>query len=209
MPAVDVAATDHDADIAVLEHLRVSHHRGEAGSAGALGDDLLLRGEDLDRVLDVGLADQQHVFDVLLEDRHRDGARALDGNAVGQRVRVELRRLLAAQRGAHRRAAFGLHAVDADRRVDVLGPGRHAGAQPAATDRDDQRVELRCVLEHLAGDRALAGDDQLVVVGMHEHQVVLLGQVLGALGAFGERLAPEHDLRAVAFGAFDLGERRG
>ena len=56
-----------------------------------------------------------------------------------------------------------------------LGPagldrGRHAGAEPAAADRDQHHLDVGQVLEDLEADGALAGDDVAMVVGRDQRQ---------------------------------------
>ena len=70
----------------------------------------------------------------------------------------------------------GWRADRSDAGPQRLGRRGHATDQPAAADRDHQRVQLRHVGQHLQCHRALAGHDGLVVVGVHEHQPLLLGQ---------------------------------
>ena len=59
--------------------------------------------------------------------------------------------------------------------------------------------------------RALAGDDGLVVVGMDEDQLLLLGQLQRMAARLVERVAVQHDFGAEAARALDLhaGVKRG
>ena len=65
-----------------------------------------------------------------------------------------------------------------------------------------------CVGEHFERDRALAGDDRRVVIGMDGHQPLVARQRVGGLARGDEAVALQHDRRAEAFGAVDLGEGR-
>ncbi len=58
-------------------------------------------------------------------------------------------RSLAVHRVPGRREALGLHADDLDVGSQRARRGRDAGDQPAAADRDHQRVDRRLLLEHL------------------------------------------------------------
>ena len=80
---VDVAAAQHEADLAAAEPLGIAHDRREAGGAGALGHGLLDLEQLQDRGLDRGLLDQQHVVDQALDDRQGQVARLLDRDALG------------------------------------------------------------------------------------------------------------------------------
>ena len=99
----------------------------------------------------------------------REVARALDRDAVGDRQRRGRRhRLAALERGGIGRAGRDLHADDLDlgpRGLDGDGDPR---GQPAAADGHDDAREVGHVLEQLEPERALAGDDVRVVVGVHE-----------------------------------------
>ena len=89
-----------------------------------------------------------------------------------------------------------------------LGGDGDAGDQPAAADRHDQHVEVGPVGEHFERDRALAGDDRRVVIGVHRHQAAFARQRVGGAARGDEAVALEHDRRAERLGAVDLGERR-
>ena len=58
-------------------------------------------------------------------------------------------------------------------------PRRHPGDQPAAADGDQHRVEPGHLVVELTPHRALAGHDQLVVVGVHEQRAGLRGAGIG------------------------------
>ena len=68
---------------------------------------------------------------------------------------------------------------DGDLGVPCLRRRGDAGDQPAAADRDDQRVELRGGVQHLQCYGALPGDDPCIVEGMDEGQAFLHPQGLG------------------------------
>ena len=104
------------------------------------------------------------------------------------------------QRGRVGRHGLGLHADDADRRVEVLDRHRHPGGEAAAADRDDHRAHLRALLDDLEAERSLPGHDVRVVIGMDEDGAgpVRVGESL-AEGVF-HAGAVQHDLRSVAAG---------
>ena len=97
----------------------------------------------------------------------RQLARVLDRDAVGDRV-AELR-------AAGERCARGrLHADDADVRPERAQRERDPGGEPAAADRDDDRLEPRDLLGELEADRPLAGDHVVVLEGVDERRAGLL-----------------------------------
>ena len=109
----------------------------------------------------------------------------------------------------HRREARRLHA-DRSR-----CPGLSARAAvamplirpppPTATTR---HVQVRLRAQHLEPDRALAGDHQRVVEGVHERQALLGADLQRVLARGVEALAVQHDLGAEAARALDLDGRR-
>ena len=60
-----------------------------------------------------------------------------------------------------------------------LHGGRDAAGQPAATDRDEDDREVRQVLDDLEADRALAGDDPVVVERRDDRQARARPRALG------------------------------
>ena len=81
----------------------------------------------------------------------------------------------------HRRIELGLDADHLDVGLERLGGDRNAGNQPAAADRDDQRVEVRRVLEHFERDGPGAGDDLRIVERMDEDIAVFAASSSRAL----------------------------
>ncbi len=94
-------------------------------------------------------------------------ARLLDRNALGQRVAAD-RAMAALDDILHRRIKLGLDPDHLDPRLQRLGRRRHAGNQPAAADRNDQRVEIRRILEHFQRDRPRAGHHRDIVERVDE-----------------------------------------
>ena len=73
-------------------------------------------------------------------------------------------------------SARGLHADDADARVDLLHRHGDAADEPAAADGHDHRLEVRVLLEQLEPDRALPRHDRVVVEGVDEGEPLRLAQ---------------------------------
>ena len=97
----------------------------------------------------------------------RAPADGLGPGAVGDRPcderRIPAHDLATRQRIARIGGQLGLHADDAGARPERLDRGRDPACEPAATDRDEDRGHVRQVLDDLEADRALAGDDPVVV----------------------------------------------
>ena len=108
------------------------------------------------------------------------------------------------QRAVQRREACRLDAEDLDVGLHVLRGDRDAGDQSAAPDRDDEGVEPRRGRQHLERYGALAGDDALVVVRVHDRQPVRACVVEPGEPRFVEGLADEDHFDAVLPRPLDL-----
>jgi hypothetical protein len=195
---VDVAA-GQDHDHRRLERPGVLQQRRDPRRPGRL-DDLL-------RPLE---AEQQAARQALLGYRDnpagqagQDPERQLAGPAHGDAVRHRGRgfhrdRLARGQRAGVRRGRSGLHARDLHRRVQIGDGHGDSGRQAAAADGNDDRADLRALLDDLEAERALAGDDVRVLERVDQDAPGTLRVLLRA----GQRLldvgAAQQDLRAVA-----------
>src|SRR5581483_391566 len=83
-----------------------------------------------------------------------------------------------------------------------------AADQAAAANGCQERVEMRQVLDDLEADRALPRDDQWIVIGMDEDQVLRLGHLPRIDRGGIDRVALQLDLGAEACRTLDLGEGR-
>ena len=113
-----------------------------------------------------------------------------------------------AQQTIDRGVEHGLDADDLDAGLEVPGRDGTAGDQAAATDRHHQHVKLGRGLEQLEPDRALAGDDGGIVVGVDEGEPLLLLEPAGVSGGVLEPLAVQDHPGTVLARALDLGQRR-
>ena len=80
--------------------------------------------------------------------------------------------------------------------------------QAAAPHRDDHLGEVADVLDELEAERALPRDHVRVVVGVHEDQAAVVGELLGRDDALGQRARAAVDGGAVAGDRVALGDRR-
>ena len=152
-------------------------------------------------------ADKPHIIDILLADGDRPLRDVLHRDAFGERAAAAARRL-SAQGMIHGGIELDLDTHHFDLRLDMLGRHRDPGNDPAAADRHDDAIETGLVFEHLDADRALPGDDLVVVIGVDEDVALLLDHRLGGHLAVGQCLARKHDLGAMRPRALDLGRRR-
>ena len=116
--------------------------------------------------------------------------------------------MLALDGVVHRRIELRLHAYDLQLRLQRFGRNRDAGNQPAAADRNHQRIKLRHGREHFERDGALPRNNQGIVIGMDHGEVLRLAMRARELGGLFQRLARNDDLRAVTPGVLDLHHRR-
>ncbi len=112
------------------------------------------------------------------------------------------------QRRAQARRMVGLHADDAHLRPQGLDRGADAGEQPAAADGDDDRVEVRRLLEDFERHRALAGDDVGVVERVQERELVAARDFLRAGARFAEIGPFQHHRGAELAAIGHLDQRR-
>jgi hypothetical protein len=89
----------------------------------------------------------------------------------------------------------------------ALAAVRDARDQATAADRHHQHVQIRGRLQHLEHQRALARDDQQIVIGVNESQIALGRDLVREHGSILDRIALEHDLGAKLGGLLDLHER--
>ena len=107
--------------------------------------------QEHDRLADLLVADRDDVVEHVAQDRGRQLPRMLDGDALGDREPADLAAGERSERGR-------LHAYQP--RLRLHGPDRERdpGREPAAADRDDDRLQVGNLVEELEPDRALPGD---------------------------------------------------
>ena len=163
----------------------------EPRRTGALGHGALEGGVGGDRALDGRLLDEDDLCDEVAHDRQGPCAHGLDRDALGQ-GRPADRPFLAGkgvpERGIERR----LDADDLDLRLQRLRRHGHAGDEPAAADRHDDRVEVRRVRQHFERDGALARHHRRVVVGVDEREALGRREPVRLLRRLDEGLAEQH-----------------
>ena len=131
----------------------------------------------------------------------------LHRDAFGERVAARWQ-IGTLQAIVHRRHQGRLHTDDLDRWLDRLGGNGDARNQTAATNGHHDDVQVRHGREHLKRDRALAGDDQRIVVGMNECVAVLGCFGVRKTGAVFQGGAGDDHRRSVVLGILDLYRRR-
>jgi hypothetical protein len=154
-------------------------------------------------LLDVALVHQQQVVHQARHHLLGDLARRAHGYALGDGGIAH--GVLRALHGVdHGRKALRLHAHHLDAQLERLGRRGHARDEAAAAHGEDEHVQPRLLAQHLQRQRALACGDGLVVVGVHEGQALLMGELVGMRACFLQRVAVQHHLGAEAARALHL-----
>ncbi|MNZ76598.1 hypothetical protein D3C78_951110 [compost metagenome] len=127
-------------------------------------------------------------------------------HAIGKQP--DLRQHHTLTRGHGGLQAVGVVRLDADHldlRAQVLHVGGDAGDQAAATDRDEDRVQLARVLtQNLHGHGALTGDGVRIVIGVDVDKALFVHQLQRIGQRFRERVTVQHHLATARTHAFDL-----
>ncbi len=185
--------------------IRSRQERGESGSAPGLGHDPQLVPERLLRRADCLVGDEHHAVDEAPRDREHQ----ITYSARGERIRSDasgrrIDRLACLERFHERRRGLRLDPQHA-RRAAI--PGGNPGDQPAASDRDEERVERRCLAFGFDAERALAENRLGLIVGVDRQGAGSFGPSL----ACGERVritrAADEEIGPVIANALDLGGR--
>ena len=182
----------------------------QRGRARPLDQGFLDLQQQHDGLFDVALVHQQKVVHVAADQLDALGARRAHGDALGNGAHALLQ-LRALHQVGHGRKAPRLHPHHGDAGLDGFGGGGHAGDQPTAADGHHQRIQFGLLRQHLQRGRTLAGHDGDVVVGVHEHQVLGVGQLPGVRVGLFQRGAVQDHLRAEAARArhLDAGREAG
>lgn len=91
-----------------------------------------------------------------------------------------------------------MHAHDFDLGLDGLGRRGNARNQASTANGNDQHIQIGLGLQNLQRQRALAGGDRLVVIGMDKGQLLLLRQLIGMGTRLGQGIAMQHHLGTEA-----------
>ena len=159
---------------------------------------------------DVVIGYRHHVVNKGVDVLHGLGARALDGDAVRNRVHgIACKDAVLMEGVDDCRCTFCLYADDLNARVDLLDAGSHTGQQAAAARRNQNHIDSRLVAQDFHADGALTCHDVLVIKRMNKGRAGFLYDFhcLG-IGVIVAR-AGQHDIRAVALGRGYLGNRGG
>ena len=107
---------------------------------------------------------------------------------------------------------LGFGGIEQGRRHPRLDGERDAGGEPAAGGGHDHdigdKTERAEIFDDFSAGGALAGDDQSVVIGRHQHGAASRRDVVGDRLAVIARAVVEHDLGAKRGGALAFGARR-
>ena len=90
-----------------------------------------------------------------------------------------------------------MHSDDADFRICFLDGAGDAADQAAAADGDYDHLNFGMLLQHFESERALAGDDRVIVERMDESEMLLLAAPDGFFAGFVVICADQNDFSAV------------
>ena len=157
-------AQQHTDPLALGRTISTRHQRGEGGRTARL-EHLPQARPQLPLGFGDGIVTDQHDgIDISPRDREHQIADATGTEAVSRQSRhLDIDRCLGGERREQRVRRGRLDADDADA---TLVPRRNATDQSAAADRDQQRVDVRCLGFELQSDRTLAEQCLGLIVGM-------------------------------------------
>jgi len=124
-------------------------------SSRAFDDQLRAFEQQRDRLGDFLVGNVHDVVEQLVEDRHRQLARVLDGDAVGDRAAAVLARL---------------DADDPHTRPHGAQRNSDARGEATAADRQHEGLDIRQFGRELEPDRALSRDYGRILEGVHERR---------------------------------------
>ena len=213
---IDVAAAD-DADhrpieVAQAQLVAAERDRREGQGAARLRDQARpFRGQP-DRGGDLGLAHGHDPVEVRAQVREGPSPERLRPRAIGDRPR-HVRRgptddLPTLERLARIGGELGFHADDPRSRDERLDRHGDTTRESTAADRHEDQRDIRQFLGDLESDRALPGDDAVVVVGRDDGETPFRGDRLGPFAAFFRGRPHGDDLGSVGGDALAL-DRRG
>ena len=168
-------AARHDRQHRAVHAHPAGEERGEAGRAGGLGDDVLVRCQEPHRLAQMVVADEHDVVDECLHERHsRAPGHRRREPVCDRRDRLEHDRLAARiQRTSQRRRALRLDADHAGRTAGRVQRRRDSREQGIAPDRHEHRRGLGRVLRDLGSDRGLPLDHDRILERVHERGAAL------------------------------------
>ena len=150
---------------------------------------------------DLGLADGHDRVQVRSEMGERPGTQCLGPRPVRDGPRHELRRpghdLAALERIARVGRQLRFDADHPGFRPQLVDRDGHPARQPTATDRDEDRGQIRQVLCNFQPDGPLSGDDPVVVERRDDREASPRGDLLGDALAFVARGPDDDDLGAI------------
>ena len=145
---VDIAAAQNRRDLLAGKAVAVGEHRRDARGARTFDDGLFDPDEHRDGALEIALVDEHDFIGEVGQDARGQLARLLDRDALGERVAAE-RHVAALDRALHRRIELRLDPDQLDVGLHRARGDRDSRHQPAAADRNHDRVEIGRILEHL------------------------------------------------------------
>jgi hypothetical protein len=206
---IDISAAEQDSNSLTPVMKRPGHRGRGREAARGLDNELHARGKKLHAPNEHLIGYRDDVRDQSLNDLKIEHANPIGQCPIRDGLRYgDLNYVSAAQRALPVVAGLGLNADHAAARTECFGGQRCAGQQAAATQRDEQNMQLPHFLEELAGRGALPGDDIRMLERGNEGQAPIARETRGdRLAAFSIPIVKLHP-PAVAAGRLDLHRRR-
>ena len=144
---------------------------------------------------------------MLTQDGQRERTRRLHCDSLSDRRRAEPG-TVTLQRAIGPGKALGFDAKELKRRSTRRKYSGDTGSEPTSADRDNKHVRLRRIGKEFEGERALSRHHRGIVIGMHERQSTLDGELLREALRFIEHGTLEDDLGTKDARRLDLRVRR-
>ena len=159
---------------------------------------------------DLVVGDQHDVVHQIADELVGERAGERRREAVGdRRDPLERHGLARCERARERRSTLGLDPDDAHAGAQVAQRDRGAADQPAAADRDDDRADVRDVVDDLEPERPLAGEHERVVERVDQDHAALVAHPEHLLEGLERRVAQPQRLGAVGLRGVELQLRGG
>ncbi|SPP64145.1 hypothetical protein NITLEN_100015 [Nitrospira lenta] len=161
------------------------------------------------RFRDVGLIDGHDPIDIPAHERQCALASPPNGDPVRQRRFCgKIDRAPVLQRRLHRRQARGLDADHLNLSTAPFDRAADAANQPAPSDRHDNHVQLRILLEKLQPDGSLPRNHVIVIEGMDERGPSLHTPLDRRLAGFVIAVSVQDDIGTIATGRGQFNQGR-
>jgi len=151
-----------------------------------------------------------NVVYIFLDQRQSAVSRAPDSNAISDgRRRRERYRFAFCYGEFHGGQARGLYSENLNFGIGLFKGAGDAAYQATTADRDNHCFKVRMLLEEFKTNRALPGDNRVIVEGVDKSQVLRVTAAKGFFECFIVVGAMQDDVGTISAGCGNLDERRG